>query len=108
VGQLNDTDIGSGVKWNVLRRELIFPFFFILAIVVLFYFIFFNIIVKFFRWASSCCYNRKDVVHPYYTHEFSFYTSTMSIMPSYNIKNNIKYKNAIINVEEYLRSENLK
>ena len=41
-------------------------------------------------------------MHPYYTKEYSHYAKTMSLLNSYNPRNNKKYKNAIINMEKYL------
>lgn len=44
---------------EVLSRELILPFFLILALVVLFEFLFYNTIIRFCSWISRSCFDRK-------------------------------------------------
>lgn len=90
-------DFGEN-NWWVFDRQLILPFFIILAIVILFYFAFYNTVVRFCAWLAASCYDQKKVVHPYYTREYSHYAKTMSIMHSYNIRNNLRFKNIIFNL----------
>ena len=84
--------------FNLFERQLYLPFFIILAAVILFYFLFYNLVVRFCSWLASLCYEKKQVVHPYHTLEFSHYAKSMSMLHSYNIRNNPKFKNVMINV----------
>lgn len=96
------------LSWDILSRQLIVPFYIILALVILFEFVFYNTIIRFCSWLSESCYDKKEVVHPYYTREYAHYAKSMSILHSYNIRNNMKYKNAIITLEKYLDNQELK
>ena len=88
--------------FNVLDRLLVLPFYLGLAILVVFEFLFYNLVIRFFGWIAASCYDKKEVVHPYYTKEYSHYAKSMSLLHSYNPRNNRKYKNAVINMEKYL------
>lgn len=86
----------------LIDRQLQLPFFIILALLIVFEFVFYNVVIRFCSWLASSCYDKKEVVHPYYTKEYAHYARSMSILSSYNPRNNKKYKNAIINMEKYL------
>ena len=90
---------------TIIARQFYLPHFVILAGVIAFYFLFFNLIVRFCSWLASLCYEKKQVAHPYHTLEFSHYAKSMNMITSYNIRNNPKFKNVIINLERYLDKE---
>ena len=92
----------SNVKIYQLVRELYLPYFLIIAIITLAWFFFDNTIVRFFSWLSSLCFEKKQVVHPYHTRPYSEYAKTMNMLASYNIRNNDKMRNVILNLEKYL------
>jgi len=58
--------------------------------------------VRFFSWLSSLCFEKKQVVHPYHTRPFSDYAKAMNVLASFNIRNNDKMRNIILNLEKYL------
>lgn len=91
-----------GISFDLLERQLYLPWFIIFALVMTAYFLFYNTIVRFCSWLGSLCYNKKQVVHPYHALPFSEYAKKLNVLSSYNIRNNDKYKNAIINLEKYL------
>lgn len=90
---------------NIFNRQMYLPFFIFLAALVLFYFLFYNLVVRFCSFLASLCYEKKKVTHPYHTLEYSHYAKSMSVLTSYNIRNNPKYKNVIINLERYLEKD---
>ena len=45
--------------WWILDRQLILPFFIILALLVLFELLFYNTIIRFCSWLAGCCYDKK-------------------------------------------------
>ncbi len=57
---------------------------------------------RFFRCLASLCCENKIVVHPENTSNFSDHAKTMNVLSSYNIRNNPKMKNIILNLEKYL------
>lgn len=57
--------------WWILDRQFMYPFYIIMAVAILLYFLFRNIVIRFINWLSESCYDRKQVVHPYYTKMYS-------------------------------------
>ncbi len=90
------------INFQQFIREMYLPYFLIIALLTLIWFFFENTIVRFFSWLSSLCFEKKEVVHPYHTRPFSEYAKTMNVLPSYNIRNNDKMRNVILNLEKYL------
>lgn len=83
-------------------------FTFILGLVIVFYVLFYNIVVRFFSWLFTCCCDKQENKVEPVRHKpvrFSESTRTMNILYSYNIHNNDKYKNAILNLERFLEIE---
>ena len=87
---------------EIFKRQFYIPFYIILAAVILFYFLFYNLVVRFCIWLSKLCDSKKISQEPIEMKEFSHYASSMHVLASYNIRNNPKYKNPIINLEKYL------
>lgn len=90
-----------------LPRILYISFTFILGGCVVFYIFFYNLVVRFLTWAFSCCCEREVKVEPSTKKavRFSDATRTMNVLYSYNIHNNDRYKNAILNLERFLEIE---
>ena len=97
--------IDFGLDFDILNRQLYLPWFLITALVIAAYFLFYNTIVRFCSWLGSLCYEKKQVVHPYHALPFSEYARKLNVLSSYNIRNNDKYKNVIINLEKYMAME---
>ncbi len=68
----------------------------------LIWFLFEQTLIRFFSWLSSLCFERKSVAHPYHARPFSDCAKTMNVLTSYNIRNNDKFRNVILNLEKYL------
>lgn len=85
-----------------LVRQLYLPYFLIIAIITLIWFLFEQTLIRFFSWLSSLCFEKKVVAHPYHAKPFSDYSKTMNVLSSYNIRNNDKFRNVILNLEKYL------
>lgn len=91
-----------------LPRIFYISFTFVLGAAVVFYIFFYNLVVRFFTWLFSCCCQREvkiDNVVVKKPVRFSDATRTMNVLYSYNIHNNDKYKNAILNLERFLEIE---
>ena len=95
-------ELPESAKFEQLVRELYVPYFIIIALLTAIWFLFENTIVRFFGFLSSLCFEKKEVVHPYHTRPFSEYAKTMNVLTSYNIRNNDKMRNVILNLEKYL------
>ena len=100
--------ISLNTSFYLFDRQLWFPFYIIIAAIAVFEFLLYNTLIRFCSWLASCCYDKKKVVHPYYTQEYTHYAKSMNVLHSYNIRNNIKYKNAIFNLEKYLEINDVK
>ena len=59
--------INWDIGFYVVDRLLILPFYVALALLVIFEFLFYNLVMRFFGWVAASCYDKKEVVHPYYT-----------------------------------------
>jgi hypothetical protein len=81
-----------------LVRELYLPYFLIIALLMLVWFLFDNTLVRFLSWLSSLCFEKKQVLHPYHTRPYSDYAKTMNVLSSYNIRNNDRMRNVILNL----------
>lgn len=91
-----------------LPRIFYLSFTFILGAAVVFYIFFYNLVVRAFSWLFSCCCERGEAkVEPTLKKpvRFSDATRTMNVLYSYNIHNNDRYKNAILNLERFLEIE---
>ena len=87
---------------RVLNRSLYIPWLFILAVLVAFYFLFYNLVVRFCSWLVRVCSGKREITESYRTQEYSHYSKSMSMLTSYNIRHNPKFKNVILNLEKYL------
>jgi hypothetical protein len=76
----------------------------VLGLLVIVYYFFYNLIVRFFTWLGSLCYEAKEAVGPP-KKSFTDASRTMNVLHSYNIHSNPKYKNIILNLERYLQDE---
>ena len=87
---------------EIINRQAYLPFYMFLAGIMTIYLFFYNTIVRFWLWVTSLCYKSKQTAHPYHVLTFSEYAKKMNVLHSYNIRNNDKYKNAMLSLEKYL------
>ena len=76
------------------------PFFLIVSLLALAEVALYLLIVRFCSYLCGICYERKEAV--YHSRPFSEYTKSINVLTSYNIRNNDRMRNAILNLEKYL------